>query len=76
MHDGPRRIPNRILPIDEKRDLFSQGHGTMPGLVYARGVSNAPSPDPTTFEKKNCTFILLEIGFRRDLGATTISHRR
>ena len=48
--------------------LFDAGHGTTPDLVYARGVPNTPSPDPTSFDKKQCTLIIVEIGFCRDLG--------
>jgi hypothetical protein len=48
--------------------LFKAGHGTVPDLIYARGVPNTPSPDPTTFDRRQCTLILVEIGFYRDLG--------
>ena len=48
--------------------LFDARHGTAPDLVYARGVRNTPSPDSTSFDKKQCTFIIVEIGFCRDLG--------
>jgi len=48
--------------------LFEAGHGTSLDLIYARGVLNTPSPDPTSFNKMQCTLILVEIGFCRDLG--------
>jgi hypothetical protein len=48
--------------------LFEAGHGTAPGLIYVRGVPDTPSPDPTSFNKKQCILILIEIGFCRDLG--------
>jgi hypothetical protein len=48
--------------------LFEAGHGTAPDLIYARGVPDTPSPDPTFFNRKQCTLILVEIGFCRDLG--------
>jgi hypothetical protein len=48
--------------------LLEAGHGTIPDLIYARGVPDAPSPDPTSFDKKHCTLIIVEIGFYRDLG--------
>ena len=44
------------------------GHGTTPTLIYARGVPDAPSPDPTSFDKKPCTLIIVKIGLCRDLG--------
>ena len=48
--------------------LFAAGHGTAPDLIYARGVPDSPSPDPTTFDRKQCTLIIIEIGFCRDFG--------
>ncbi len=48
--------------------LFAAGHGTAPDLIYARGVPDSPSPDPTSFDRKQCTLIIIEIGFCRDLG--------
>ncbi len=48
--------------------MFEAGHGTTPDLIYARGVPDTPSPDPTSFDRKHCTLIIIEIGFYRDLG--------
>jgi hypothetical protein len=48
--------------------LFEAGHGITPDLIYARGVQDTTSPDTTSFNKKQCTPILVEIGFCRDLG--------
>ena len=48
--------------------LFEAGHRTTPDLIYARGVSDTPSPDPTSFDRNQCTLIVIEIGFCRDLG--------
>jgi hypothetical protein len=48
--------------------LFEAGHGTAPDLIYARWVPYTPSPDPISFNRKQCTLILVEIGFCRDLG--------
>jgi hypothetical protein len=31
-------------------------------------VPDSPSLDPTSFHKKHCTIIIIEIGFCRDLG--------
>ena len=36
--------------------------------IYARGVLDSPSPDPTSFERKQFTLIIVEVGFCRDLG--------
>ncbi len=48
--------------------MFEAGHGKALDLIYARGVPDTPSPDPTSFDKKQCTLIIAEIGFCRDLG--------
>ncbi len=48
--------------------LFETGHGTAPSLIYARGLPDAPSPDPISFDRKQCTLGIVEIGFCRDLG--------
>ncbi len=48
--------------------LFEAGHGTALDLVYARGVPDTPSPDPTAFDKKQCTLIIVEIGLCKDIG--------
>ena len=48
--------------------LFEAGHGTSPDLIYARGVPNTPSLDPTSFDIRQCTLIIVDIGFCRELG--------
>jgi hypothetical protein len=48
--------------------MFEARHGTSPDLIYAIGVPDTPSPDLTSFERKQCTLIIVEIGFCRDLG--------
>ena len=47
--------------------MFEAGHGTTSYLIYARGVLCAPSPDPTSFDRKLCTLIIIGIGLCRDL---------
>ncbi len=42
----------------------------MPDYIY-RGVPDSPFPDPTTFNKRLCTLIIVEVGFCRDLGCDT-----
>jgi hypothetical protein len=49
---APNRIPDWVLPYEETLRLFEAGHGTTPDLIYARGVPNTSSPDPTTFDKR------------------------
>ena len=48
--------------------LFEAGHGTAPDLIYARGVPDSPDPDPNAFDRKQCSLIVIEIGFCRDFG--------
>ncbi len=65
---APRRVPVWILSHEETQKLYAAGHGTAPGLIYAGGVPDSPSPDPTSFNKKLCTLIIVDVGFCRDLG--------
>ena len=51
--------------------LFEAGHGPPPDLIYERGVPDTPSSDPKIFDKNQCTLIVVEIGFSRDLGCDT-----
>jgi hypothetical protein len=48
--------------------MFQARHGTTPNLIYARGFPDAPSPHPTSYDKKHCTLIIVKIGFCIDLG--------
>ena len=48
--------------------MFEAGHGAAPDLIYAREIPDTPSPDLTFFNRKQCTLILVEIGFCKDLG--------
>jgi hypothetical protein len=61
-------LPDWVLSHEETQALHAAGYGTGPDLIYARGVPDSPSPDPTSFSKKLCTLIIIEIGFCRDLG--------
>jgi hypothetical protein len=44
------------------------GHGTAPDLIYARGVPDTPSPDPSTPDRKKCNLIIIEVGFCQAFG--------
>ena len=66
---APRRIPDWVLSREEIQELYSAGHGTASDLIYAKGVSDSPHPDHTSFHKKACTLIVIEIGFCNDLGS-------
>ncbi len=48
--------------------MFQAGHGTSPDLIYASGATNAPTPNPTSFDKKQCTLVIVDIDFCRNLG--------
>ena len=56
--------------------MFEAGHGTTPDLIYAKGIPCAPSPNPTSFDKKQCTLIIAEIGVCRDLGCDVKSDKK
>ncbi len=64
----PTRILDWILSREESQILFEAGHGTAPYFIYARGVIDTPSPDPTYFDRKQCTLIIVDIGLCSDLG--------
>ena len=48
--------------------LFEAEHGTAPDLIYARGVPDPPTSDPTSFDRKHCTLVIIDIGLCRDFG--------
>ncbi len=47
---------------------MAAGGGAAPDIVYARGVPADPNPDINAFNRKDCSLILIEVGFCRDLG--------
>ena len=47
---------------------MAAGVGAAPDIIYARGVPVDPTPDIKSFDCKDCSLILFEIGFYRDLG--------
>ena len=65
---APDRIRDWILPKEVHDALHKAGHGTAPDLIYARGILNAPNPDPVAFDRKKCNLILIKVGFCRDFG--------
>ena len=66
--DAPARIPEWILPLRTQEALFRARHGTTPYLIYAREVPDTPSPDPSTFDRKKCNLVIIEIGYCQDFG--------
>ncbi len=63
---APRYIPAWALPQEELDSLMAAGAGAIPDIVYARGVPADPFSD--AFNKKDCSLILFEVGFCKDLG--------
>ena len=47
---------------------MATGAGAAPDIIYARGVPADPSPEIDSFNRKDCSLILFEIGFCKDLG--------
>jgi hypothetical protein len=66
--EAPRYIPAWVLPQEDLDNLIAVGAGAAPKIIYARGVPVDPSPDPTSFDRKDYALILVEIGFCRYLG--------
>ena len=64
----PRYIPAGVLPQEYLDSLRAEGAGAAPDIIYARGVPADPIPDQDSFDRKDCSLILFEIGFCRDLG--------
>jgi hypothetical protein len=71
VYGGPTRIPLWVIPPDETKKLFEDGHGTTLDPIYARGIPTTPNPDLTNVNKMQCTFILVEVEFCKDLGCDT-----
>jgi hypothetical protein len=63
---APRYIPAWALPQEYLDSLMAAGAGAAPDIIYARGVPADPFSD--AFNKKDCSLILFEVGFCRDLG--------
>ncbi len=63
---APHRIPHWILPEDLAQDLFINGHGVAPDLVYTRGVPDTPDRDTAAFDRKQCALILVDPTFCQD----------
>jgi len=55
------------LPQQDLDLLMAARAGAAPDIVYAREVPADPSPDIDVFNKKDCSLILIEVGFCRDL---------
>ena len=64
---APSYIPPWILSTEQTNKLRHQGLGVTPDLIYARGVPNVPNPNPSSFNKAECTLLLIEVGFGSDL---------
>jgi hypothetical protein len=65
---APRYIPAWALPQEDLDSLIAAGAGAAPDIVYARGMPNNASSDFNAFNRKDCTLLLFEVGFCRDLG--------
>jgi hypothetical protein len=70
---APRYIPAWALPQEDLDSLMAAGAGVAPDIVYARGVPTDPSSntdafDINAFNRKDCSLIIFEVGFCRDLG--------
>ena len=67
---APSYIPEWVLPAAELQALIDAGKGAAPDLIYARGVPSFPAPHLSQFQRSECTLLLIEVGFCRDLGCT------
>ena len=66
---APRYIPAWLLPQEDLDSLIAAGVGAAPtSSMPDQGVPVDPSPEIDSFNRKDCSLILFEIGFCRDLG--------
>ena len=72
----PTRISPWLLPPDEAKNLFKDGYGTSPHLVYARGMTSTPDPVLNNVNKMRCTLILAELCFFAETSDATPNSRR
>jgi hypothetical protein len=49
---APRGIPRWVLPIEESKELFLDGHGTASDLIYARGGPRFPLSRPDLLQQE------------------------
>ena len=66
--EAPTRIPPWVLPPNETKKLFEDGHGTAPNIIYAKIIPATPDPDLNNVNKMRFTLILVEVEFCRNLG--------
>ena len=59
----PRHITAWVLPQQDLKNFMATGVGAVPDIFYARGVPADPTPGLDSFDRKDCSLILLEIGF-------------
>ncbi len=59
-HTGP------FPPRSEAQALYVGGRGSTTDLVYAKGVSYIPSPDPTSFDRNKYSIFIVDIGLHQD----------
>ncbi len=58
-----------VHPQEDLGSLMAAGAEIGPDIIYARGVvPTVPIPDPNSFDRKDFSLVLFEIGFCKDLG--------
>ena len=68
--------PNRLGRFVHKASanswaLLSEGAGLAPDIVYARGVPNLTPPPLHSYTPRQCSLLLVEVGFCQDLRLQT-----
>ena len=66
---APRNIPALVLPQEDLDNLMAAGAGAAPDIIYARGVPVDPSSDLDSFNRKDYSVDLFEIGLCKDLSS-------
>jgi len=65
---APRYILAWVLPQEDLDNLRAAGAGAAPDIIYVCGVPADPTSDHDSFDRKDCSLVLFEIGVCRDLG--------
>jgi hypothetical protein len=63
----PHYLPDWVLPPEDSDALRALAQGVTPDLVYGVGVPDVMDPSLAAFCRKDCSLILIEVGFCADL---------
>ncbi len=71
MHGGSDPHPGFCSTTRDPRVPIQERPRNDPRPHLREGIPDTPAPDLTTFDRKRCSLILIEVGFSRDFGCHT-----